>query len=386
MPRIPKPIPLALDRRPKNLAPRPAARHVRAVRRRAGGDARGGRASRLRADRHDQRHRALAPPHPLHPHPGLPARATCTGADGRQERLRILDARALLRADARHPLLPRRRCGATGRTRIRWFGTVPKPDLRKVLARLRRDGALTIRDIDDDVLVDKEHPWASRKPSKRALQLAFYRGEVTISERAGMLKTYELMDRHFGWEKRPRPASEREVSDYLLDRALRAQGIVSLDSVCYLDAPRKPAIRKLIEARVRAAASSCRSRSRARARRSIGRRPEALEEPPAPVGAGPHPLAVRPADHPAQAAKAVLRLRAPLRGLCAEGEARASAISRCRCSSATRSSRRSTSRPIARSGKLLMQKWTWVGKGSPRAAQAPHRGGAAPLREISARR
>ena len=26
-------------------------------------------------------------------------------------------------------------------------------------------GALTIRDIDDDVLIDKEHLWASRKPS-----------------------------------------------------------------------------------------------------------------------------------------------------------------------------------------------------------------------------
>ena len=62
---------------------------------------------------------------------------------------------------------------------------------------IRRDGALTIRDIDDDVLVDKEHLWASRKPSKRALQLAFYTGVLTISERNGMLKTYELMDAAF---------------------------------------------------------------------------------------------------------------------------------------------------------------------------------------------
>ena len=64
-----------------------------------------------------------------------------------------------------------------------------------------RTAPLTIRDIDDDVLVEKNHPWASRKPSKRALQLAFYKGVVTISQRVGMLKTYELMDRHFGWER-----------------------------------------------------------------------------------------------------------------------------------------------------------------------------------------
>ena len=65
----------------------------------------------------------------------------------------------------------------------KWLGSVSPADLRKVLRLIRRDGALTIRDIDDDVLTEKEHLWASRKPSKRALQLAFYEGQLTISER-----------------------------------------------------------------------------------------------------------------------------------------------------------------------------------------------------------
>jgi uncharacterized protein YcaQ len=133
----------------------------------------------------------------------------------------------------------------------KWLPSVSPADLRKVLRLIRRDGALTIRDIDDDVLTEKEHLWASRKPSKRALQLAFYGGVLTISERNGMLKTYELMARHFGWDKPPKPASVREASAYLLDRALRAQGVVSLDSICHLDAPSKPQVRRLIEARVR---------------------------------------------------------------------------------------------------------------------------------------
>jgi len=135
--------------------------------------------------------------------------------------------------------------------RSTWFGRVTSGDLRKVLMRIRRNGALTIRDIDDDVLVDKLHDWGSRKPSKRALQLAFYRGVVTVSQRSGMLKTYELADRHFGWDKAPRAATEREILEYLLDRALRSQGIVSLDSVCHLDAGRKKAMRRLIEVRTR---------------------------------------------------------------------------------------------------------------------------------------
>jgi uncharacterized protein len=133
----------------------------------------------------------------------------------------------------------------------KWFGEVTPADLRKVMRLLKKDGALTIRDIEDDVLVEKVHAWASRKPSKRALQLAFYEGRVTISERNGMLKTYELMTRHFGWDRPPKPASQREITGYLLDRALRAQGLVSLDSICHLDAPNKPSVRRLIEARVR---------------------------------------------------------------------------------------------------------------------------------------
>jgi uncharacterized protein YcaQ len=133
----------------------------------------------------------------------------------------------------------------------KWFGEVKPADTRKVMRLLRKDGALTIRDIDDDVLTEKVHLWASRKPSKRALQLAFYTGAVTVSERNGMLKTYDLTARHFGWDRPPKAASTTEVASYLLDRALRAQGIVSLDSICHLDAPSKPAIRRLIEARVR---------------------------------------------------------------------------------------------------------------------------------------
>ena len=253
---------------------------------------------------------------------------------------------------------------------------------------LRRDGALTIRDIEDDVLTEKEHLWASRKPSKRALQLAFYTGEVTISERAGMLKTYELMTRHFGWDKPPKPASVDGNHAYLLDRALRAQGLVSLDSICHLDAPSKAAIRRLIEARVR--------------RREMV--PVALE------GAGKQ-------EHWARPGGAGARRR---RGRC-----------RSWCTSSRRSIRLIIQRkrtelffdyghrfeayvpkekrlfgyfalPVLvgedivaaidlktdrKNRKLLMQKWSWVGKGAAtqraQGIQAPHRGRAASIRAVS---
>lgn len=131
-----------------------------------------------------------------------------------------------------------------------WYASVTPADTRKVM-RLIKAGPLTIRDIEDDVLTEKQHLWQSRKPSKHALQLAFYTGTVTVSERTGMLKTYELMGRHFGWDKPPKPASASEVAAYLLDRSLRSQGVVSLDSICHLDAPGKAAVRRIIEARLR---------------------------------------------------------------------------------------------------------------------------------------
>jgi len=135
--------------------------------------------------------------------------------------------------------------------RSAWFSVVNLRDLRRVIARIRRHGALSIRDIDDDVLVEKDHEWASRKPSKRALQLAFFKGILTVSQRSGMVKTYELLTRHFGWDRLPRAATESEIVAYKLDRALRSQGVVSLDSACHLDAARKPAMRRLVNRRVK---------------------------------------------------------------------------------------------------------------------------------------
>jgi len=130
--------------------------------------------------------------------------------------------------------------------------TQVKPEeLRKVIRLVRTQGPLTLRDIDDDILIEKTDGWMSKKPSARALRLAFHQGHLAVSERNGILKTYELATRHFGWSKLPPPASERETLQHRLDRSLRAQGVASLDSICYMDAPRKAAMRRLIERRVR---------------------------------------------------------------------------------------------------------------------------------------
>jgi uncharacterized protein len=125
-----------------------------------------------------------------------------------------------------------------------WGGQVTPRERRKILNRVRDEGALAISDIKDDKLVDKYHPWASRKPSKSALQAGFYNGQLVISRREGMLKTYELTERHFGWDRPPKPASTPQILRYVLNRALTAQGLVGLESICFNNTYAKPVVSK----------------------------------------------------------------------------------------------------------------------------------------------
>jgi uncharacterized protein YcaQ len=134
---------------------------------------------------------------------------------------------------------------------LRWYADADPEALKRLLRQIRKDGALSIRDIDNDELVEKDHPWGSRKPSKRVLQYGFYSGELVISGRTGMVKTYELMDRHFGWPPRPRAATERQIDEHLLDRAITAQGLVSGPSVMHPRLRFTPLMQKLLDTRVR---------------------------------------------------------------------------------------------------------------------------------------
>ncbi|MDE1150576.1 MAG: crosslink repair DNA glycosylase YcaQ family protein [Azospirillaceae bacterium] len=131
------------------------------------------------------------------------------------------------------------------------YAAIEPAEYRALLRRIREEGALSIRDIEDEVLEEKTHPWASRKPSKRLMRFGFYNGDLAIARRTGMLKAYDLADRHFGWETRPRPATDAQIAEYTLRRALTAQGLVSLDSICYGSLPLKAQVAPLIDRLVR---------------------------------------------------------------------------------------------------------------------------------------
>lgn len=113
----------------------------------------------------------------------------------------------------------------------KWYSSVSIMDRKRMLERIDVDGPISIRDITDDILVEKDHEWSSKKPSKKVLQLLFNRGELVISERQGMLKKYEITERHFGTDQEEPIPTEVEVFAYKLERELRAQGIVSIQSM-----------------------------------------------------------------------------------------------------------------------------------------------------------
>ena len=129
-----------------------------------------------------------------------------------------------------------------------WFQSVTKEEWKKVFQLVKKEGPISIREINDDELKEKKHPWASKKPSKKALELGFYTGKLVVSERIGMLKKYDLTCRHFGWKAAPKAVSEKQRMEYQLSRALRSQGIVSLDSICHLNPKLKPGLLSLIQA------------------------------------------------------------------------------------------------------------------------------------------
>jgi uncharacterized protein YcaQ len=130
------------------------------------------------------------------------------------------------------------------------FAKVDPEAYATLLERIHDDGPLSLRDIDDPLLEEKDHPWASRKPSKRLLSYGFWTGDLTVSARTGMLKSYDLTERHFGWTARPAPATPQDFAGYLLERGLRTQGVVSLESMTYGDAPAKADVARLVAERV----------------------------------------------------------------------------------------------------------------------------------------
>ena len=117
----------------------------------------------------------------------------------------------------------------TAKTRIdhpRWrerFGPEPEKAIRRVRARIRKEGALSTRDFDDK----GEGGWWGWGPSKTALEFLWRTGELAITRRDGFEKIYDHAERVIPGDLRRARPTRRQTIDWAAREALHRLGLAT---------------------------------------------------------------------------------------------------------------------------------------------------------------
>lgn len=115
------------------------------------------------------------------------------------------------------------------KTRIdhpRWrerFGADPEKTIRKVRARIRREGEVSTRDFDDK----GAGGWWGWGPSKTALEYLWRTGELAISRRDGFEKIYDLSERVIPADLRASRPTRKQTVDWACREALSRLGFAT---------------------------------------------------------------------------------------------------------------------------------------------------------------
>jgi uncharacterized protein YcaQ len=123
----------------------------------------------------------------------------------------------------RIPRMHSSRAGRRERTRT-WLA---KPETQKLLkqvyARVKREGALRVRDFEDER--DERGLWWDWKPAKNALEHLYNCGDLMIAERIRFERVYDLVERVLpDWVEVEVPTYE-EAALHVLERSAKALGI-----------------------------------------------------------------------------------------------------------------------------------------------------------------
>lgn len=113
-----------------------------------------------------------------------------------------------------------------------WWKKEPQV-MKTVFERIRKEGPLRARDFEN-TKGKKAGPWFDRTPSKKALEHLFHEGRLSISERRGFQKVYELTDRYLPSQLDISPPSQSEYVRHLISSTLKANGFASAREISYL--------------------------------------------------------------------------------------------------------------------------------------------------------
>ncbi len=103
------------------------------------------------------------------------------------------------------------------------FGPEPEKAIRRVRARIRRDGETAARDFDDK----GEGGWWGWGPSKTALEYLWRIGELAIVRRDGFEKIYDLAERAIPAGMRAARPTRRQTVDWACREALARLGFAT---------------------------------------------------------------------------------------------------------------------------------------------------------------
>jgi uncharacterized protein YcaQ len=121
------------------------------------------------------------------------------------------------------------------RRKFHWSDDSPelRRAMRRVLARIRSEGALRARDFEskDVRLLDS---WAFGKMERRALHELWMRGDLMVASRQGFQKSYDLAERVLPKNIDRSMPSEEDAADFLIERTLRAHGLARQAELGYL--------------------------------------------------------------------------------------------------------------------------------------------------------
>lgn len=101
-----------------------------------------------------------------------------------------------------------------------------------VVDTIRAEGPKMARDFESKK--DKTGSWWNWKPTKLALERLFMQGDLMISGRSGMQKTYDLAEKVLPSSINTTEPTPLELAEYLVKTTLRAYGFTSLKQITHL--------------------------------------------------------------------------------------------------------------------------------------------------------
>ncbi len=126
---------------------------------------------------------------------------------------------------------------------VHWYKNPDRKLMKNMQARIRSDGALRSRDLDDKT--SKRTGWWDLKPTKKALEQLYMEGELMVSSRDGFQKTYDLTERVLPSDINSKFPTIEEFATHIIDQQLRCHGLVSLKGLTYQR--KNPELRKVVK-------------------------------------------------------------------------------------------------------------------------------------------